>query len=134
MESVSSFTVRNTYEKEAGLKFTYYICHRNGVANPTLYRIRHAKASGFVKSDFACPGILTVSRRTIDAVTEINVQNQPVQEGHDIEVEKLHLTNDERSAPTSSFQLGNPKAKTLDKTREEYSLTKRFGLTKRKDL
>ncbi|GFU33930.1 c2H2-type domain-containing protein [Nephila pilipes] len=74
VESVSSFKIRNTCEKEAGLKLTYYICHRSGVSNPTSIRIRHAKALGSVKCGFACPAMMIVSRRSIDGVTEITVQ------------------------------------------------------------
>ncbi|GFT28759.1 hypothetical protein NPIL_189401, partial [Nephila pilipes] len=65
-----------------------------GVANPTSNRIRHAKASGSVKCGFACPAMMTVSRHSIDEVTEINVQYQTVHVGHDMEAEKLHLMED----------------------------------------
>ncbi|GFT47036.1 c2H2-type domain-containing protein [Nephila pilipes] len=94
VESVSSFKIRNTREKEVGLKLAYYICHRSGVANPTSKRIRRAKASGSVKCGFFCPAMMTVSRRSIDEVTEINVQFQAVHVGHDMEAEKLHLMKD----------------------------------------
>ncbi|GFT33654.1 c2H2-type domain-containing protein [Nephila pilipes] len=100
-----SFKIRNTCEKEAGLKLAYYICHRSGVANQ-----RHTKASGF-----ACPAMRTVSRRSIDGVTEINVQYQTVHVGHDMEAEKLDLMK------ASSLELGIPMAKILDETREAYS-------------
>ncbi|GFU23451.1 uncharacterized protein NPIL_288011 [Nephila pilipes] len=134
VESVSSFKIRNTCEKEAGLKLTYYICHRSGVSNPTSNRIRHAKALGSVKCGFACPAMMTVSRRSIDGVTEITVQYQSVHVGHDMEPGKLHLTKDERSALASSLEQGIPMAKILDETREAYSPGQRFGLTTRKDL
>ncbi|GFT03759.1 uncharacterized protein NPIL_644841 [Nephila pilipes] len=134
VERVSSFKIRNTCEKEAGLKLTYYICHRSGVANHTSNRIRNAKASGSEKCGFACPAWMTVSRRSIDGVTDINVQYQSVHVGHDMEAGKLHLTEDERSALASSLEQGIPMAKILDETREAYSPDKRFGLTTRKDL
>ncbi|GFS57826.1 c2H2-type domain-containing protein [Nephila pilipes] len=82
-------------EKEAGLKLAYYICHRSGVANPTSNIIKHAKASGSAKCGFACLPMMTVSRRSIYGVTEINVQYQTVHVGHDIEAEKLHLMKDQ---------------------------------------
>ncbi|GFU34655.1 uncharacterized protein NPIL_601711 [Nephila pilipes] len=134
VESVSSFKIRNTCEKEAGLKLTYCICHRSGVSNPSLNRVQHAKASGSVKCGFTCSGMMTISSRTIDEVTEINTQYQSVHVGHDMGAGKLHVTKDERSALTSSLELGIPMAKILDETREAYSPDKRFGLTTRKDL
>ncbi|GFV55518.1 uncharacterized protein TNCV_4276891 [Trichonephila clavipes] len=45
-----------------------------------------------------------------------------------MEVRKLNLSKAEKSC------LGIPMATILDKAREEYSPTKRFGLTTRKDL
>ncbi|GFS35859.1 uncharacterized protein NPIL_49141 [Nephila pilipes] len=134
VKSVSSFKIRNTCEKEAGLKLTYYICHRSRVSNPISNRIRHAKALGSVKCGFACPAMMTVSRRSIDGVTEITVQYQSVHVGHDMEPGKIHLTKDERSALASSLEQGIPMAKILDETREAYSPGQRFGLTTRKDL
>ncbi|GFS29815.1 c2H2-type domain-containing protein [Nephila pilipes] len=121
VESVSSFKIRNTCEKEAGLKLTHYICHRCGVANPTSNRIPHAKASGSVKCGFTFPAMITVSRRSIDGVIEINVQYKSVHVEHDIEAGKLHLKKDERSALELSQELDISKAKILDKTREAYS-------------
>ncbi|GFS76125.1 uncharacterized protein NPIL_367091 [Nephila pilipes] len=76
----------------------------SGVSNPTSNRIRHAKASGSVKCGFACPALMTVSRRSINGVTEITVQYQSVHVGHDMEPGKLHLTKDERWALASSLE------------------------------
>ncbi|GFT78927.1 c2H2-type domain-containing protein [Nephila pilipes] len=133
-ESVSSFTIKNSYFKEDGLKLTNYVCNRSGAANPELNRTRMMKASGSVKCGYTCPAMMAVSRRTIDQVTEISVQYQSVHVGHNLDAGKFRLTSGERSVLASSLELGIPMTKILDKTKEVFSPSKRFGLITRKDL
>ncbi|GFW84067.1 uncharacterized protein TNCV_1662341 [Trichonephila clavipes] len=71
---------------------------------------------------------------TVEEAKEITVQYQSVHVGHDMEVGKLNLSKAEKSSLASSLCLGIPMATILDKASEEYSPTKRFGLTTRKDL
>ncbi|GFY76250.1 uncharacterized protein TNIN_420871 [Trichonephila inaurata madagascariensis] len=133
LASRSSFFLRNTSQK-VGVKFSYYVCHRSGYSNPKLNRARHMKASGSVRCGCTCPAVINVSTHTVEEVKEITVHYQSVHVGHELEVGKLHLSETEKSSLASSLCLGIPMATILDKTREEYSSTKRFGLTTRKDL
>ncbi|GFT78244.1 uncharacterized protein TNCV_4336051 [Trichonephila clavipes] len=133
LDSRSFFRLRSASEK-VGVKFSYYVCHRSGYSKSKLNRIRHMKAFGSVRCGCTCPAVINVFTHTAEEAEEITVQYQSVHVGHDMEVGKLNLSKAEKSSLASSLCLGIPMATILDKARKEYSPTKRFGLTTRKDL
>ncbi|GBM55328.1 hypothetical protein AVEN_76031-1, partial [Araneus ventricosus] len=134
-DSQSSFIIRNSsVKKVAGKKLSYYICHRSGSFKPKGERIRHMKASGSIKSGSTCPAVMNVTAVTVDGIMEINVRYQSVHIGHELEIGKLKLSKNESVDLAASLQLGIPMAKILDKTRENFSATRRLSLTTRKDL
>ncbi|GFW16146.1 uncharacterized protein TNCV_3078101 [Trichonephila clavipes] len=133
LDSRSFFRLRSASEK-VGVKFSYYVCQQSGYSKPKLNRVRHMKAFGSVRCGCTCPPVINVSTHTVEEAKEITVQYQSVHVGHDMEVGKLNLSKAEKSSLGLSLCLGIPMATILDKAREEYSPTKRFGLTTRKDL
>ena len=129
----ASFVFRNSSKKE-DKKFNYYICHRSGVYNAKENRNRHLKELGSVKIGSTCPAYMSVSIQKIDEATEIKVNYQSIHVGHEKDVGRLPLSSDERLSLASSLNAGIPMSKILDKTKEKYSPTKRYGYTTRKDL
>ncbi|KAF8769946.1 hypothetical protein HNY73_017532 [Argiope bruennichi] len=134
-ESQSSYILRNSSEKkDVGKKLSYYICHRSGCFKPKGGKIRQLKASGSNKSGYTCPAVIEVCTETIDGISEIKVLYQSVHVGHEMEVGRLRLTEEERTDIAANLHLGIPMTKILDETRRNFSPKNRLSLTTRKDL
>lgn len=133
-DNQSSFVLVKRYELSSGEKVTHYKCHRSGHSNTVKDKDRFTKELGSIKSGCSCPAVIKVYTQTVDDVSEMKVSYQSVHVGHNLEVGKLKLSKDERTALASSLNLGIPMPRILDETRQQFSPTKRLGYTTRKDL
>ncbi|GFX36273.1 c2H2-type domain-containing protein [Trichonephila clavipes] len=91
----SFFVKRGGVKKVTNKQFTYYMCHRSGIAIIKSERKRHEKIGGSIKCGKTCPAFMTSIREQQEAI-KITVEYQSVHAGHEIEVGKLNLHGDDR--------------------------------------
>ncbi|XP_055927991.1 uncharacterized protein LOC129959193 [Argiope bruennichi] len=134
-DTVSSFILKGSFKEMDGT-VSYYECHRSGasILKNDSKRFKHSKCSGSIKIEKTCPATMKVTNQTVHEATQIIVEYQATHVGHEHEVGKLRLTNEERTGLAEMLRNGIPSSFVLDKVQQQYSPTKRFGLTNRKDI
>ncbi|GFQ94581.1 hypothetical protein TNCT_17081 [Trichonephila clavata] len=76
---------------------------RSGIAKIKSERKRHEKIGGSVKCGKTCPAFMTSIREQQQEAINITVEYQSVYAGHELEVGKLYLHQDDRKDLAESW-------------------------------
>ncbi|GFX22048.1 c2H2-type domain-containing protein [Trichonephila clavipes] len=134
IKTKSSFVKRGGTKKVTNKQFTYYMCHRSGIAIIKSERKRHEKIGGSIKCGKTCPAFMTSIREQQKEAIKITVEYQSVHAGHEMEVGKLNLHGDDRRNLAALLKAGVPSTKIIEDIQNKYLPTERLGLLTKKDL
>ncbi|GFU93646.1 c2H2-type domain-containing protein [Trichonephila clavipes] len=123
----SFFVKRGGAKKVTNKQFTYYMCHRSGIAIIKSERKHHEKIGGSIKCGKTCPAFMTSIREQQEAI-KITVEYQSVHAGHEMEVGKLNLHEDDRRNLAALLKAGVPSTKIIEDIQNKCLPTERLGL------
>ncbi|GFQ80755.1 c2H2-type domain-containing protein [Trichonephila clavata] len=126
--------VFNTDEGFEKLKKEEEIRTRSGIANIKSERKQHEKIGGSVKCGKTCPAFMTSIREQQQEVINITVEYQSVHAGHELEVGKLYLHQDDRRDLAALLKAGVPSTKIIEGIQKKHLPTERLGLLTKKVL
>ncbi|GFU84157.1 c2H2-type domain-containing protein [Trichonephila clavipes] len=115
-------------------QFSYYICNRSGIAKLKSEGKCHEKIGGSVKCGKTCPAFMTAIREQKEEAIKITVQYQSVHAGHEMQVGKLRLHQEDRRNLAALLKIGVPYTNIIENIQKKCPPTERFGLLTKKDL
>lgn len=121
----------NFVSHRASSKKTYYYCHRSGPQRSRGSGVRVPKAQGSNKTGCFCPAIFIVEQNE----EGLAVTYQKTHQGHDDNLGRLNLSQEERVMICEKLKSGIPLETVLDVIRENATdLTTPLNLISMKDL
>ncbi|GFX23529.1 putative zinc finger transcription factor protein 17 [Trichonephila clavipes] len=131
----SSFVKNGGARKGAkNRQYTYYICNRSGIAKFKTERKRQAKKDGSVKCGITCPAFMKCTRELEEEAIKITVEYQSVHAGHEMQVDKLRLHQEDRRNLASLLEFGVSSNKIIENIQKKCHRTERLGILTNKDL
>ncbi|GFX09648.1 uncharacterized protein TNCV_2186441 [Trichonephila clavipes] len=115
-------------------QFSYYICNRSGIAKLKSERKRLEKIGGSVKCGKTCPAFMTAIREQKEEAIKITAQYQSVHAGHEMQVGKLRLHEEDRRNLAALLKVGMPYTNIIENIQKKCPPTERLGLLTKKDL
>ncbi|GFT26010.1 c2H2-type domain-containing protein [Trichonephila clavipes] len=106
---------------------------KSGIAIIKSERKHHEKIGGSIKCGKTCPAFMTSIREQQEAI-KITVEYQSVHAGHEMEVGKLNLHEDDRRNLAALLKAGVPSTKIIEDIQNKCLPTERLGLLTKKDL
>ncbi|GFU88394.1 c2H2-type domain-containing protein [Trichonephila clavipes] len=115
-------------------QFSYYICNRSGIAKLKSERKRNEKIVGSVKCGKTCPAFMTAIREQKEEAIKLTVQYQSVHAGHEMQIGKLRLQQEDRRNLAALLKVGVPYINIIENIQNKCPPTERLGLLTKKDL
>ncbi|GFY19427.1 c2H2-type domain-containing protein [Trichonephila clavipes] len=107
---------------------------KSGIAKLKSGRKRHEKIGGSVKCGKTCPAFMTAIREQKEEANKITVQYQSVHAGHEMQVGKLRLYQEDRRNVASFLKAGVPYTNIIKNNQKKCSPTEILNLLTKKDL
>ncbi|GFX21431.1 MULE domain-containing protein [Trichonephila clavipes] len=92
------------------------------------------KIGGSVKCGKTCPAFMTAIREQKEEAIKITVQYQSVHAGHEMQVGKLKLYEEDRRNLAALLKVGMPYTNIIENIQKKCPPTERLGLLTKKDL
>ncbi|GFV83680.1 uncharacterized protein TNCV_2554681 [Trichonephila clavipes] len=107
---------------------------KSGIAKLKSERKRMEKIGGSVKCGKTCPAFMTAIREQKEEAIKITVQYQSVHAGHEMQVGKLKLYEEDRRNLAALLKVGMPYTNIIENIQKKCPPTERLGLLTKKDL
>ncbi|GFY40215.1 putative zinc finger transcription factor protein 17 [Trichonephila inaurata madagascariensis] len=134
IKTKSAFVKNGGVKKLTNKQFTYYICNRSGTAKIKSERKRHVKMRESVKCGKTCPAFMKCTREQKEEAIKITVEYQSVHAGHDLQVLKHKLNQEDKNNLIFLLEIGVTPTKIIEYFKGKCLPTERLGLLTKKDL